>query len=78
MGDCDRDWGDASKSGDSLFDIYFAKPCGLKTWKLLFFNMCTCWMKTVYAQFLGSNCMEIEFVKEEWNDLNEDNKSLNY
>ena len=24
---------------------------------------------------LGSNCMEIEFVKEEWNDLNEDNKS---
>ena len=78
MGDCDRDWGDASKNGDSLFDIYFAKPCGLKTWKLLFFNMCTCWMKTVYAQFLGSNCMEIEFVKEEWNDLNEDNKSLNY
>ena len=75
MGDCDRDWRYASKSGDSLFDVYFAKPCGLKTWKLLFFNMCTCWTKTVYAQFLGPNCMTIEFVTEEWSGLNEDNKS---
>ena len=75
MGDYDRDWRYASKSGDSLCDVYFAKPCGLKTRKLLFFNMCTCLPKTVYAQFLGSNCMTIEFVTEEWSDLNEDNKS---